>query len=587
MTGTPKQTAAMEARRALNQGRFILVSAFVLSFLYNLLRLTGPLFMLLIYDRVLTSRSSETLVTLFILMATFLVVMGLFDYARRRILARFAAQFQERVEDQIFRMTPRDRFFTRAHSKPATGLDELDMLRGFFHSRALISFLDFIWAPMFLAVVFVLHWVLGLVAVGGLCVLLLIVGIKHLFAQKRAEQSRAATHRITLLKDMMTASQSLIRAQEMAGAFRNRWLEARRNSRDRAIEQKDWSTWFVILSRQTRMLLQYTVLAVGAYLTIQGQLTVGAMVACTFLVVRVIVPVEDFLHEIPNFTTALANWRRLRAILGGYSTLPSGEDPDSLPIRLTLKQVSVRAPLTNTPVLRSLSLDLRAGDVVQIVGATGAGKTVLAETLQGLCPRNAGELLYGEAHMDRFAVSDTAHIFGYVAEDTEFLTATIEENIARLSPSPDRALVTEVARTVGLHAMIMALPKGYETELDTAHPMFSSGQRMQLALARALYGEPRVLIIDGPDPMMRRALLKPLRPLIERFQTEGRIVVLLVRQPLALPCITRHFTLEAGRLKPSEPPPAVTDSKPSNVAKLAPAAGSKAAAKNVTKLVRG
>lgn len=565
----PDQTAALHARRALNSGRFILVMAFVFSFFFNLLRLTGPLFMILVYDRVLTSRSTETLVALFILMAAFLVIMGLFDFSRRRILARFGAQFQERVEEQIFRMTPRDRFFTRAHSKPATGLDELDTLRGFFHSRALISMLDFIWTPMFLAVVFVLHWVLGVVAVAGVCVLLLIVGAKNLFAKAREDRSRAASHQITLLKNMMTSSQSVIRSQEMAGGFRSRWLNARQGSRDAAIAQKDWSTWFVILSRQTRMLWQYTVMATGAYLTIQGELTVGAMVACTFLVVRVIVPVEDFLHEIPNIRNAQANWQRLRAILASYSSLPESEDPRALAVRLTLRQVSARAPLTNAPVLRSLSLDIKPGSVVEICGASGAGKTVLADTLQGIWPRSAGSLLYGGANIDRFPVSEAMHIFGYVPENPEFLTATIAENIARLDPAPDRDAVIHAAKSAGIHAMIMALPDGYQTGLDTAQRMFSAGQRCQLALARALYGDPRVLIIDGPDPQMRRALLKPLRPMIEDFQAQGRIVILLVRNPLDLSCIDTRLVLQDGRLK-AQPvaAPQEAGAKPSNVAKL-------------------
>lgn len=563
------QTADQQAARALNKGRFILAMAFVFSFFFNLLRLTGPMFMILVYDRVLTSRSVETLVTLFVLMAGFLVLMGLFDFSRRRILARFGAQFQERVEEQIFRMTPRDRFFTRAHSKPATGLDELDTLRGFFHSRALISVLDFIWTPMFLAVVFVLHPVLGWVAVGGICVLLLIVGAKNLFAKAREDRARSASHQITLLKNMMTSSQSVIRSQEMAGGFRARWLEARQGSRDAAIAQKDWSTWFVILSRQTRMLLQYTVLAVGAWLTLQGELTVGAMVACMFLVLRVIVPVEDFLHEIPNIRNAADNWRRLRAILAGYSTLPDSENPQGLEVRLTLQQVSARAPLTNAPVLRSLSLDIPPGSVVEICGASGSGKTVLADILQGIWPRSAGNLLYGGANMDRFSVSETAHIFGYITETPEFLTATIEENIARLAPHPDRAAVIQAARSAGVHGMIMALPEGYQTGLDTAQRIFSAGQRSQLALARALYGDPKVLIIDGPDPQMRRALLKPLAPMIEGFKAQGRIVIVLVRNRLDLASITMRLALHDGRLKPQ---PLVANSeaaeKPSNVAKL-------------------
>ncbi len=540
------------ARVALRKGRFILVAAFFLSFLFNLLRLTGPLFMLLIYDRVLTSRSQETLVSLFIMVAVFLIVMGLFDYSRRRILARFAAQFQERVEGSIFNSTSKDKFFVRAQNKPASGLSELDALRGFFHSGGLIAIFDFVWAPMFLAVVFAMHWVLGCVALGGLGVLLLLSIVKMTFSKGREDGARDASNRIGGLKNMMLISKDTIRSQEMTSSFKERWINARQDSRDNAIELKDWSAWFTILSRQLRMLLQYTVLATGAYLTLQGQLSVGAMVASMFLVVRVLLPVEQFFNQLPSIRKALTNWADLQKILSAKTPPAYNEDLKNLEARLSLTNVSTRSPLTGQMILKGLNLEVKPGSVVEIIGASGEGKSILAETLLGAWPKNVGTILVGGTNVERLSSDQAGRLFGYVPETVNFVTGTIEENISRLTLTPDRDKIYAAAKLAKIHDMISALPNGYQTEIDAANVAFSTGQKHQLALARALYHDPRILIIDEPDMTLRRALHGTLIPTIDAFKARGAIVIILSRTPLKLTNVTIRKTLVDGRLKQLE-----------------------------------
>jgi len=277
------------ALTALRKGGGIMAFVFVLSFMVNLLRLTGPVFMILIYDRVMPSRSQETLIVLFAMMITLLVVMGLMDYARRRLLARFGAQFQERIEGEMFSTTSKAKFFARGTKKPVVGLDELDGLRGFIHSGSLLAVLDFVWTPMFLAVVFVLHWKLGLIALAGIALMVALSVARRITTRAREDHARRAAHDITTLKDMMTTSRGTLRNHEVTGAFNRRWLGARQTSRDSAIERSDMVGWFQVATRQSRMMLQYSVLAMGAYLTLKGELTIGAMVAAMFLVVRVIV----------------------------------------------------------------------------------------------------------------------------------------------------------------------------------------------------------------------------------------------------------------------------------------------------------
>ncbi len=537
------------ARYALQKGSFILVSAFVLSFLFSLIRLTGPLFMLLIYDRVLTSRSQETLISLFVLVVTFLVVMGLFDYSRRRILARFAAQFQERVEKKIFSSTTKDKFFVRGQNKPASGLTELDGLRGFFHSSGLISIFDFIWAPMFLVVVFTLHWKLGWVTVGGLGLLLLLSIVKMLFSSGRSERAKDASNRIGKLKTMMLISNDTIRSQEMTSSFKQRWVNARKNSRDKAIELMDWSAWFSITSRQIRMMVQYTVLATGAYLTLKGEMTVGAMVATTFLVVRVLLPVEQFFGQLPNIRKAIKNWKQLNKIVTAKTPPAYNDDLDNLEARLSLSNLSARSPMTSQLILRSISMTISPGSVVEISGPSGAGKSILAETLLGAWSKSGGTILVGGTNVSRLSSDQAGRLFGYVPETPNFVTGTVEENISRLEDMPDQEKVYAAAKRAGVHEMIIALPDGYDTQIDASNVGFSNGQKHQLAMARALYHGPKILIIDEPDTALRQALGGNLKELLDAFKAEGKIVLILSRTPLDLANTTNKKTLEGGRLK--------------------------------------
>lgn len=533
---------------ALRKGRLILTSAFLLSIVYNVIRLSGPMFMMLIYDRVLPSRSTETLVVLFSMVVVLLIAMGLFEYARKRLLVRFAAQFQETVEDHIFSSTSKDKFFKRGNNKPVAGLDEVDQVRGFINGSS-VAILDFLWAPMFLAVVFILHPILGWVATAGVGVLLLLTAIKALVTRVRDEQARQASNKINVLKNLMTSSRELLRSQEMTSAFNNRWVTARRNSRDMAIESNDVSAWFTIFVRQTRMIVQYSVLATGAYLTLQGKLTPGAMVAATFLVVRVIIPVESFLLQIPNIVKTRESWAKLKKILETADKYSPPEIDNGFRPDLKLTGVSARSPLTKEMVLRNVSFTATPGSIIEINGDSGSGKTALCEVILGIWPRSAGKILCGGQNVDRFDSDQASHIFGYMPEKVEFLNGTIAENIAHLDEEIDRERMHEVAKLALIHNTIMGLPDGYDTEVGQLTTCLSAGQQSRIAFARALYHRPKILVLDEPDPLLRGALAKRLQPMLEEFKKDGGILIFVARKPLGIANTDKVMTLENGSLK--------------------------------------
>ncbi|WEK04367.1 MAG: ABC transporter transmembrane domain-containing protein [Candidatus Devosia phytovorans] len=554
-------------RDAFHSLRYILYFSVVFSFAYSALKLSGPLFMILIFDRVLPSRSSATLVALLILLIIILVAMTLLDYSRRRILGRFGARFQERIEDHIFSSAARDTYYGRTQTKPAPGLNEVDKLRGFFHSGSLVTILDFLWSPLFMVAVFIISPWIGWVVVAGMLVLGLITLVKLAFAKNRDERFSEAGDKIDEMKERLLVSRDVIESQQMMAAFNDQWVQARRRARDRAIELKDWNAWFTILSSHTARLIQYGALAAGAYLAINGQMTVGAMVASMYLSRNVFYPMERFLQQIPSIIEAVANWKGLDKIL--KAPRPAVVPADAVlegtaPLRLL--NVTVRSA-GKRKLLSNLNLEVAPGSSVQIVGNSGSGKTVFAEALIGRCPRSTpggslldkqagcrrvGDILLGVVDIERVSIADAARTVGYVPQQIAFVAGTIEENIAGLTSAPDQDRIVQMMRLAQMHDRILALPEGYRTRIDTAGSIFSKSERHQLALARALYPNPILLVVDEPDQTLREGLSRGMKSEIGSFLGRGGILIIFSRLALKTFKASRRFTLEEGSLREVE-----------------------------------
>lgn len=538
------------ARAAVRKGGGILTSAFGLSFLVNALRLVGPFFMILIYDRVLSSRSVETLTALLAMVIGLLLVLGVLDYARKRLLARFGAQFQEQMEQTLIRHSGRNHVFQHNKSKPAVGLDEVDGLRGFFHSGSLIALFDFLWAPMFVAVVFILHPLLGWACVGGMAVIAALALIQAVFMGGRRERASEAGAAVKKLKNVLITSRDTVRAQDMGVGYHPRWQNARNKARDEAIALKDWTGWFEAMSRTTAMVLRYVVLATGAYLTLQGELTVGAMVAATFLVTRVLGPVDRFFVQIPRLFEARENWQRLNRILANRASELEddyAEQPGSQH-RLVLQNVIVRSPITNEVILRNLSLTANAGEVIEINGLSSQGKTVLLETILGMWTPGAGSILINGRHASRLTDTEARQLLGYAPETPGFVAGTIEENISGFEIDPDPEAVGLAARRARMHAAISSLPDGFKTEIDPRGTGMSTFERYQLSLARAFYGNPQILLIDQLDSDMLVRIPKKLKQTLVAMKETGTTIILASREPLNQPYIDRRFELKDGKL---------------------------------------
>lgn len=543
MTGSNQRNLLRDTLHGL---RPVLFFSVLISLVYGVLKLAGPLFMILIFDRVLPAQSEATLISLLLLLVIILTVMTLLDYSRRRVLARFGAQFQERVEDYLFSSTAREAYAVNRGNKPAPGLNEADQLRGFFHSGSLVSILDFLWSPVFLAAVFLIDPMIGWVVVAGLVLLVVINGIKVNFETARQERAYEASDRVGDLREALLVSRHVIDSQQMLAAYNKRWLLARRRSRDAAVELKDWSAWFSILSSHTALLIQYVALAAGAYQTIQGEATIGAMVASMFLARAVLHPTERFLKQVPSIREAAGNWKSLDKMLSMERVSTAELDG---PVMLRLSQVAVRCATTKDRLLRNLNVDILPGSSVEIVGGSGSGKTVLAETLIGRCPRMGGRVLLGSVNIERLSIDESAKTFGYVPQRVDFIAGTIGENIAGLETEPDAGRLVRATRLAQMHDKILSLPEGYKTRIDAVGSFFSKSERHRLALARALYPDPKMLIVDEPDSTFRDALSRSLKSEITSFLARGGILIILTRAALRTYQPTRRFTLNAGDLR--------------------------------------
>jgi ABC-type protease/lipase transport system fused ATPase/permease subunit len=555
-------------RQALHKVRYIALFSLVFSLFYNVLRLTGPLFMILVYDRVLASRAEETLTALFVLVVALLILMTLIDYSRRRIMARFGAQFQEIVEAEIFQARNRNAYLVAGGTKPAPELNELDRLRAFFHSGSLIAILDFLWSPIFLVPIFIIHAVLGWVVIGGLLLILVISLLRHSLTKEHERQSRQASDAIGTLKDQIGGSRDVIRTHEMTSAFVDRWVSARKLSRDRAIALKDREAWFEIGSKHLAMLLQYSLLALGAYFAIKGELSIGAMVATNYLAVRVVFPFERFVNEAPRLKECLVDWKRLETSLIQREARLGSAGSAVLPASLSLTNVYVRSPTTRQQILRGVSLDVGPGTVVEVTGRSGSGKSVLAEVLLGRLEKSSGAILIGGVQFERLSLEQARSTIGYVPQSVSFLAGTIEDNIAGFDMTIDREALVAAARLAGVHDLIMSLPEGYRTAIDGAASSFSKSERHMIALARALYPMPKILVVDEPDQALREGLSGLLKDFLAGFIESGGIMIILSRKGLQSYRSHRRFSVVEGQLRELLQDGSPRARKPDNVVPL-------------------
>ncbi len=542
-----------ELQTARRAGANLLSAVFLFSVFANILMLTGPLFMLQIYDRVLSSRSEETLTALFILVAALYAFLGLLDFARGRTLTRFAARFQSTLDDRVFVAGMKHAISTSRNTLPNTGLRDLDTVQKLLSSPVMLSLFDMPWSPLFIAAIFIFHPVLGWISVGGSVILISLTVLNNVLTRDRLRDAMVAATAAQGFAHKAREYGELIRAQGMGQSIISRWHDLHDRAQEQNIQANDWTGVFTSFTKSFRLFLQSAMLAVGAYFVLRGELTGGAMIAGSILLGRALAPIEQVLGRWPLIQAAIAGWRSLATFLAANPPDQPALDLPRPEARISCKNVTVFAPSTKQATLQQISLAVAPGEIVGVIGKSGAGKSTLAKALLGLSPLSAGEVRLNGAKLDQYDPRKLGSYFGYLPQDVTLFDGTIAENIARMAVDLESKKVIAAAQRANAHDFILALPHGYKTVISSGSANISGGQRQRIALARALYDDPIILVLDEPNSALDADGSAALNRAMKEFKSSNRSVIIMTHRPVALSECDRLVVMDQGRIRAQGP----------------------------------
>ncbi|WP_420583744.1 type I secretion system permease/ATPase [Ruegeria sp.] len=536
-----KSNPVKSAWGSLRKG-FVAVAVF--SLFLNLLMLAGPLYMLQVYDRVLTSQNIETLIALSVLLAGVFVVIACLDLMRMRILGRLAARFELTVGAPVLGAAMR----RRVQGSGTNGenlVEDVNGFREFISGTTLTAFFDAPWIPIYLFVLYVLHPYLGLLGLAGALTLTIMALINNARARAPMRNAAEARGRSDALFNTGDRNAELVHALGMKTDLVRRWTALQADAHQHKTRAADRVAGFSVLSKTLRMGLQSAVLGLGAALAVIGESSAGVMIAATIVLARALAPIDQLIGQWRSFLAARGSYSKIRQLTDEFA-----EPPANLNLPRAFKTLDVRIaqaapPLAMNATLRGIDFSLNAGDVLAVIGQSGSGKSTLGRMLAGIWHPQRGEVLLDGSPMSKWNPEDLGKQIGYLPQDVEMFDGTIRENIGRFSVAIDDAEVLRAAREAGLHEMISALPDGYETRIGNGF-FLSGGQRQRLALARALYGDPFVLVLDEPNSDLDAEGEQALRDALMAVQERGGIAIVMTHRPATLQAATKVMVLRDG-----------------------------------------
>jgi ATP-binding cassette subfamily C protein len=516
------------------------------SICLNVLMLTGPLFMLQVYDRVLGSGSEATLLALFIIVAFLYLVMGLLDGVRGRVLSRVGAQFQSRLEKRVFDASLRRASLEAFDAGRSNAMDDLSAIQRFLGSSVMAAFFDLPFVPVFLFGIALFHPYLGLLAISGGGVLVLVALLNRWMSQGPQSVASRADADASQMAMRLGADAETIQGLGMQGAAFERWFKLRNVALVNALSAKDWTSTFSAFSKALRLFLQSAMLALGAWLVLQREVSPGAMIASSILLGRALQPIDLMIGQWSSVQRALRGWSDLVELLGNYKeSTPRTELPRPT-AKLTVDKATIVPPGQGQASLRAISFDLQPGEAMGVIGPSGAGKSTLARALTNVWKVSVGAIRLDGAKLEQYDTNVLGGYIGYLPQNVQLFDGTIAENIAKLEAQPDGKSVVLAAKKADAHAMILSLPDGYDTRVSSGGGLLSGGQLQRIGLARAFYGNPVLVILDEPNSNLDNNGSIALNAAIRRHKKEGGALLIMAHRPSAIQECEKLLVLDGG-----------------------------------------
>src|SRR3954466_2364314 len=529
------------------RGAFIGVGA--MSCMINLLYLTGSIFMLEVYDRVLPSRSVPTLVGLAILAGGLYVAQGMLDLLRGRILGRIGTSLDEPLNSRVFETVVRLPLMVGGRNEGLQPLRDLDNIRAFLSSLGPSAFFDLPWLPFYLAICFVFHVLIGATALAGAIVLVILTIMTEFMTRKPAREAMGLAARRNDLAAASRRNAEVLVAMGMAGRLTKRWSDANESYLAGNQRASDVAGGLGAIAKVMRMTLQSAVLAVGAYLVIHQEATAGIIIAGSILSARALAPVDLAIAHWKGFVAARQSWERLNRLLGSVPAAPPQTLLQIPSSRLSVEGISIVAPGEQKIIVQDVTFALEAGNGLGVIGPSGSGKSSLVRALVGVWQPVRGKVRLDGAALDQWSPDVLGRHVGYLPQDVELFAGTVAQNIARFDPDASADAIIAAAKEAGVHEMIIKMREGYDTQIGEQGSALSAGQAQRVALGRALYGNPFLIVLDEPNSNLDTEGDEALTRAVRGARERGAIVVIVAHRPIGIEAVDQLLVLKDGRVQ--------------------------------------
>jgi PrtD family type I secretion system ABC transporter len=556
---------------ALRACRGAFIGVGVMSCMINLLYLTGSLFMLEVYDRVLPSRSVPTLVGLAILAGGLYLAQGVLDLIRVRILGRIGTALDESLNSRVFDTVVRLPLTVGARNEGLQPLRDLDNIRSFLSGMGPGAFFDLPWLPFYLAICFAFHVMIGLTALVGAVILITLTIVTEFMSRRPAREALGLAARRNDLAATSRRNAEVLVAMGMSGRLNRRWSEANQKYLAGNQRASDVTGGLGAIAKVLRMTLQSAVLAVGAYLVIHQEATAGIIIAGSILSARALAPVDLAIAHWKGFVAARQSWHRLNRLL---ESLPARtaqtllQNPSS---RLAVEAVSIAPPGEQRMVVQDVTFTLEAGNGLGVIGPSGSGKSSLVRALVGVWQPFRGKVRLDGAALDQWSSDLLGRHVGYLPQDVELFAGSVAQNICRFDPDARSEAIIAAAKEAGVHQMIIKMRDGYDTQIGEQGTALSAGQAQRVALARALYGEPFLIVLDEPNSNLDTEGDEALTRAVRSARERGAVVVVVAHRPIGIEAVDMLLVLREGRMHAFGPKDTVLGQVLQRVAPPAPA----------------